>query len=128
MTQNELSSIVIGCAIEVHSNLGPGLLESVYEACLFYELKQIGLNVKQQEPLPVFYKGIEIPVGLKLDLLIENKLIVEVKSVKELQDIHTAQLITYLKISNIELGLLLNFNETRMKNGIKRIVNNFSNY
>ncbi len=126
MTQNELSSIVIGCAIEVHSNLGPGLLESVYEACLFYELKQIGLNVKQQEPLPVFYKGIEIPIGLKLDLLIENKLIVEVKSVKELQDIHTAQLITYLKISNIELGLLLNFNETRMKNGIKRIVNNFS--
>jgi GxxExxY protein len=125
MTQNELSSIVIGCAIEVHSNLGPGLLESVYEACLFYELKQIGLNVKQQEPLPVFYKGIEIPVGLKLDLLIENKLIVEVKSVKELQDIHTAQLITYLKISNIELGLLLNFNETRVKNGIKRIVNNF---
>lgn len=126
MTQNELSSIVIGCAIEVHSNLGPGLLESVYEACLFYELKKIGLNVKQQEPLPVFYKGIEIPIGLKLDLLIENKLIVEIKSVKELQDIHTAQLITYLKISNIELGLLLNFNETRVKNGIKRIVNNFS--
>lgn len=124
MTENELSSIIIGAAIEVHTQLGPGLLESVYEACLFYELKTIGLNIKSQVALPVKYKNVNIDIGFRLDLVVENKVVVELKSVNELNTIHTAQILTYLKLTEHKLGLLINFNETRVKNGIKRIVNN----
>lgn len=124
MTENELSSIIIGAAIEVHTSLGPGLLESAYEACLFYELQQIGLNVRRQVELPVIYKNVEIKVGYRLDIIVEDKIIVELKSVSALHDIHTAQMLTYLKLTNIGLGLIINFNETRIKYGLKRIVNN----
>lgn len=123
MTENELSSIIIGAAIEVHTELGPGLLESVYETCLFHELKEIGLEVERQVDLPVIYKDFCLEAGFRLDLLIQNKVIIEVKAVKELSDIHLAQTMTYLRLSNTKLGLLINFNETRLKYGIKRVVN-----
>tara|TARA_R110000737_G_scaffold93859_4_gene127315 strand:+ start:3382 stop:3759 length:378 start_codon:yes stop_codon:yes gene_type:complete len=124
MTENDISSLIIGAAIEVHTELGPGLLESVYETCLVYELKELGLKVNHQKELPVNYKGIMMDVGFRLDILVENKVIIELKSVSALLPIHSAQLMTYLKLTNLKLGLLINFNETRVKNGIKRIANN----
>lgn len=124
MTENELSSIIIGAAIDVHTLLGPGLLESVYETCLYYELKEIGLKVERQLDLPVVYKNVHLDSGFRLDLLIQDKVIIEIKAVKELSDIHLAQTMTYLRLSNTKLGLLINFNETRLKYGIKRVVNN----
>ena len=124
MTENEISNKIIGAAIEVHKTLGPGLLESTYETCLSYELKQTGLNVHQQQALPVVYKSVKLNAGYRIDLLVESKVIIEVKSVAALADIHTAQLLTYLKLKNLKLGLLINFNEVLLKNGFKRIVNN----
>ena len=123
MTENELSTIIIGAAIDVHTELGPGLLESIYETCLYYELKQIGLKVERQVELPVLYKNMLLDSGFRLDLLVQDKVIIELKAVKELGDIHLAQTLTYLKLSNLKLGLLINFNETRVKNGIQRVVN-----
>ena len=123
MTENELSSIIIGAAIEVHNALGPGLLESVYEECLIQELKMIGLEVKEQVVLPITYKGTQIQSKLKVDLIVQDKVIVELKAVQELSPIHAAQLLTYLKISNQRLGLLINFNELKIKNGLRRIIN-----
>ena len=123
MTENELSKKVIGAAIEVHRELGPGLLESSYEACLLYELKAMGLNVSSQVYLPVIYKDVEVKAGYRIDILVENKLIVEVKAVDMLAGIHTAQLLTYLKLKDIKLGLLINFNNVRLIDGLKRIVN-----
>lgn len=123
MTDNELSSIIIGAAIEVHNALGPGLLESVYEECLIQELKMIGLEVKEQVVLPITYKGTQIQSKLKVDLIVQDKVIVELKAVQELSPIHAAQLLTYLKISNQRLGLLINFNELKIKNGLRRIIN-----
>jgi GxxExxY protein len=125
MTENEISKIIIGAAIEVHKELGPGLLESSYEACLVYELQQQGLNVQQQLALPVVYKGVKLDAGYRIDIMVENKVIVEVKSVDALADIHTAQLLTYLKLKEIKLGLLINFNEVLLKNGLKRILNGY---
>ena len=124
MSENEISSKIIGAAIEVHKQLGPGLLESTYETCLAYELKQMGLVVKQQQALPVVYKEVKLDAGYRIDLLIENKVIVEIKSVDALADIHTAQLLTYLKLKDLKLGLLINFNSVRVVDGLKRIVNN----
>ena len=124
MSENEISSKIIGAAIEVHKQLGPGLLESTYETCLTYELKQMGLDVKQQQALPVVYKEVKLDAGYRIDLLIENKVIVEIKSVEALADIHTAQLLTYLKLKDLKLGLLINFNSVRVVDGLKRIVNN----
>ncbi|MBS4039578.1 MAG: GxxExxY protein [Flavobacteriales bacterium] len=124
MTENELSSKIIGAAIEVHKQLGPGLLESSYEACLVYELKLLGLNIKQQLALPIVYKDVKLDAGYRIDILVEDKVIIEIKSVDALADIHTAQLLTYLKLKDIKLGLLINFNEVLLKNGIKRIANN----
>jgi GxxExxY protein len=124
MSENEISSKIIGAAIEVHKQLGPGLLESTYETCLAYELKQMGLDVKQQQALPVFYKEVKLDAGYRIDLLIENKVIIEIKSVEALADIHTAQLLTYLKLKDLKLGLLINFNSVRVVDGLKRIVNN----
>jgi GxxExxY protein len=124
MEENKLSEKIIGCAIEVHKLLGPGLLESAYEECLFYELKQTGLNVEKQKALPLVYKNVKLDVGYRLDLLVENKVIIEIKAVECLNDIHTAQVLTYLKISGCKLGLLMNFNVLRIKDGIKRLVNN----
>ena len=124
MSENEISSKIIGAAIEVHKQLGPGLLESTYETCLTYELKQMGLDVKQQQALPVVYKEVKLDAGYRIDLLVENKVIVEIKSVDALADIHTAQLLTYLKLKDLKLGLLINFNSVRVIDGLKRIVNN----
>lgn len=124
MNENELSKIIIGCAIEVHRTLGPGLLESVYENCLLYELEENGLIVEKQVELPIEYKHINLEVGYKIDLLVENKVIIELKSVKEILPIHIAQLMTYLKLSDIKLGMLINFNEVKLISGVKRIVNN----
>lgn len=125
MSENEISSKIIGAAIAIHKELGPGLLESTYEICLAYELKELGLDVKQQQALPVVYKNVKLNAGYRIDLLIENKVIVEVKSVEALADIHTAQLLTYLKLKDVKLGLLINFNEVLLKNGIKRILNGY---
>ncbi|MDD2995050.1 MAG: GxxExxY protein [Paludibacter sp.] len=124
MTENQLSEKIIGCAIQVHKSLGPGLLESAYEECLFYELKQLGLFVEKQKPLPLIYKDVKLDIGYRLDLLVEKKVIVELKSVEALNDVHIAQMITYLKLSGCKLGLLINFNVLRLVDGLKRIANN----
>ncbi|MEP6806666.1 MAG: GxxExxY protein [Flavobacterium sp.] len=124
MSENELSRIVFGCALKVHQNLGPGLLESAYEECLFYELKKVGLEIEKQKPLPLIYEEVKLDIGYRLDILVENKLILEIKSVDTLNEVHFAQLLTYLKLTNCKLGLLINFNVVLIKNGIRRIVNN----
>lgn len=123
MTENEISKIIIGSAIKVHKILGPGLLESAYEACLLYELNLAGLHVLKQYPLPLIYKEINLQMGYRLDLLVENKVVVEIKAVENITDIHLAQVITYLKVSHCKLGLILNFNELILAKGIKRVVN-----
>ena len=120
---NEISGKVIGGAIEVHRELGPGLLESAYEICLRYELQQRGLRVEQQVTQPVFYKGLQLECGYRLDLLVENQVIVELKAVEAILPIHSAQLLTYLKLRQLRLGLLINFNVPILKNGIKRLIN-----
>jgi GxxExxY protein len=107
MNENEISQIVIGAAIEVHRALGPGLLESVYQECLFYELKERGLNVKKEVSMPIEYKEVQLDHGYRMDLLIEEKVVVELKTVEELHEVHTAQVLTYLKLGNYKLGLLL---------------------
>ena len=124
MTENELSSVVIGRALNVHSALGPGLLESTYEACLCYELAKTGLKVEKQKPLPLVYQEIKLECGYRVDIIVEHKLILEIKSVEAINDIHLAQLLSYLRLSNCKLGLLLNFNVLHMKDSIKRVVNN----
>lgn len=123
MSENELSKIVFDCALKVHKNLGPGLLESAYEECLYYELKKQGIRVEKQKPLPLIYEDVKLEIGYRVDILVENKLIVEVKSVEALNDVHLAQVLTYLKLSDCKLGLLINFNVTLIKNGIKRVIN-----
>ncbi len=123
MEVNDLTKTIIGAAIEVHRTLGPGLLESTYEACLFYELEQMGIFVERQVELPVKYKNVRVEIGYRIDLLVENQVIIEVKSVKELLPVHMAQMITYLKISNKSKGLLMNFNEAKLIDGVKRISN-----
>lgn len=122
--ENELTGVIIGCAMRVHTALGPGLLESAYETCLYYELNKTGLNVRKQTPLPLVYEDVKLECGYRVDLIVENKVIVEIKSVECLNPIHSVQLLTYLKLSNCQLGLLLNFNVLRLKDGIKRVVNN----
>jgi GxxExxY protein len=123
MEINEITKNIIGAAIEVHRTLGPGLLESTYEACLFYELEQIGLYVERQVELPIKYKNVSLETGYRIDLIVENEVIVELKSVKELLPVHMAQIITYLKIANKSKGLLMNFNEAKLIDGVKRISN-----
>lgn len=124
MTENELSKIVIGGAIEVHKNLGPGLMESTYEECLYFELVQSNLQVERQKPMQLKYKDIILECGYRTDLIVENKLIIEIKSCDNLLPVHNAQLQTYLKLSKIKLGLLINFNVKYLKEGIKRVINN----
>ena len=121
MTSDIITQKVIGCTIEVHRQLGPGLLESSYENCLIYELQQIGIKAVSQIELPVSYKGMKIDAGYRLDILIPDLLIIELKAIDKLAPIHSAQLITYLKLSGIKTGLLINFNVTKLVDGIKRI-------
>ncbi|MEQ1663223.1 MAG: GxxExxY protein [Thiobacillus sp.] len=121
---NLLGERVIGAALRVHTTLGPGLLESSYEICLHHELVKAGLAVKRQSPLPVLYDGIQLDAGYRLDLLVEDRLVVELKTVERLQPIHTAQLLSYLKLGDYRLGYLLNFHVISLRDGIKRVVNN----
>ena len=122
MEFDELSNRVIGCAIEVHRTLGPGLLESTYEQCLAHELRQNKIAFKLQHALPVHYKGMKLDCGYRADLLVQDALIVELKSIDALQGIHEAQLLTYMKLAQIPTGLLINFNVRKLKDGIKRMV------
>ena len=124
MTENELSNIIIGQAISVHSQLGPGLLESVYEECLTYKLIKSGISVERQKPIPLIFEEVKLECGFRCDLIVEDKLIVEVKAVEALNDIHLAQVLTYLKLTKLKLGLLMNFNVVRLKDGLRRVVNN----
>ncbi len=123
MNENEIGDTLLGAAIKVHSALGPGLLESAYETCLVHEIGQRGLNVRRQVALPLIYDGIKLDAGYRLDLLINDQVIVELKSVEKFLPLHTAQLLSYLKLSGLKLGYLLNFNVAHMRDGIKRIVN-----
>ncbi len=122
---NKITETIIGVAINVHRELGPGLLESAYETCMVYDLLQTGLKIEQQKPLPIIYRGVKLECGYRLDLMIENEVIVEIKSIEKLLPIHQAQSLSYLKLSNCNVGLLINFNVKILKNGIQRIVNNF---
>lgn len=119
---NKLTSKILKCAYTVHTALGPGLLESAYEECLFYELQQAGLKVEKQKALPLVYKEVKLDAGYRLDLLVENKVVIELKSVEALNDVHTAQVLTYLKLSKCKIGLLMNFNVKSLKLGIKRLI------
>ena len=123
MTENAISREVLNAAYKVHTALGPGLLESAYQECLFYEIKNLGLRVVKEWPIPLVYKEVKLECGYRADLFIESKFIVEVKSVDAFNDLHLAQILTYLKIANVPLGLLLNFNVKSLKDGIKRVIN-----
>jgi len=115
-------SKVLDCSFRIHSALGPGLLESVYEECLFYEFKKSGLFVEKQKPLPLIYKEVELKTAYRVDLLVEKKIIIEIKSVEALADVHMAQILTYMKLSTCKLGLLVNFNVKYLRDGIKRVI------
>jgi len=123
MTENELASIIFEAGLKVHRSLGPGLLESAYEECLFYELTNLNLSVEKQKALPLIYGKVKLDAGYRIDLLVEGKLIIEIKAVEVLNDLHMAQILTYLKLSKCKLGLLMNFNSVLFKNGIKRVIN-----
>lgn len=123
MNENALAKIVIGLALQVHKDLGPGLLENTYKECLYYKIQKAGLEVRKEVALPVVYEGVKLECGYRLDLLVENKLVVETKSVEGLNDVYLAQVLTYLKLGEYKLGLLMNFNVTLLKSGIKRVVN-----
>jgi GxxExxY protein len=122
MRENEISNKIIGCAIEVHKKLGPGLLESAYKECLYYELTISNLKVLKELPMPIIYKEVKLNHGYRLDLLVENRVVIEIKTVEGFTDVHLAQVLTYLHLGNYKLGLLLNFNVTKLKNGIKRVI------
>ena len=125
MKENKITEKIIQCAIKVHNSLGPGLLESAYKEYLYYELVKCGLTVKKEKPLPLVYEEVKLDCGYRLDIFVENSIVVEVKSVELLHDIHLAQVLTYLKVVNRRVGLLLNFNVIRMKEGIKRVINGY---
>jgi GxxExxY protein len=122
-TENEISNQIIGCAIEVHKALGPGLLESANKECLFYKIHQNGLFVEKEKPMPLVFEDIKLECGYRIDLLVENKVVIELKSVESLTDVHLAQTLTYMKLGNFKLGLLINFNVAMLKLGIKRVIN-----
>ena len=123
VSENEISRIVFDAGLKVHKTLGPGLLESAYEECIYYELLKGGLKIEKQKALPLVYEEVKLEIGYRADLLIENKFIVEIKSVEALYDIHLAQVLTYLKLANCKLGLLINFNVLLFKDGVKRVIN-----
>ena len=123
LNKNELSKFVFEAGLKVHRALGAGQLESAYQECLYYELQKLGLMVEKQKALPLVYEEVKLDAGYRIDLLVENKLVVEIKSVEALNDLHLAQILTYLKLSNCKLGLLMNFNTVLFKNGVKRVIN-----
>lgn len=122
MDENSISNEVIGLAIEVHKALGPGLLESAYKECLYYKISKSGLWVEKEKPIPLVFEEVKLECGYRIDLLVERKLVIEIKSVEALNDIHLAQTLTYLKLGNYKLGLLINFNVVLLKTGIKRVI------
>lgn len=121
--EKELTDKIISASIEVHKSLGPGLLESAYQECLFFELKSRGLKVVKELPCPIVYKGVKLDHGYRIDLLVENKVVIELKTVECFTDVHTAQILTYLKLGNYPIGLLINFHTKLLKNGIRRFIN-----
>ena len=123
MTENEISKIIVDCAFKIHTTLGPGLLESVYRETLGYELEKRGLQVKKEQPIPVIYENIKLELGFRADLIVENKIIIEIKSIESIAPVHLKQLRTYLRLTNKKLGLLINFNVELIKDGIRRVVN-----
>lgn len=123
MNENDISKIIFDTGLKVHKTLGPGLLESAYEECLYYELTKSGLFIEKQKPMPLIYDEVKLDVGYRIDILVERKVVIEVKSVDALNDIHLAQILTYLKLSQCKLGLLINFNTLLFKNGMKRVIN-----
>lgn len=123
MTEDEIAKAVIGLSIEEHKALGPGLLESTYKEALFYKINKAGLKVEKEKPMPLVFEEVKLDCGYRIDLLVENKLVIELKSVESLIDVHFAQTLTYLKLGNFKLGLLINFNVALVKDGIKRIIN-----
>ena len=123
MTENQIAAAVVDAAFKIHTTLGPGLLESVYESTLEYELRKRGLSVRRQIGLPVYYEGLKLELGYRVDLIVGDKVIIEIKSIEALAPIHKRQLLTYLRLANMRLGLLINFNVERIKDGIKRVVN-----
>ena len=123
MIENIITGKIIGCAIRVHNELGPGLLESAYEECMYYEIQHEGLKVKKQKPLPLVYHDVKLDAGYRIDLHVEDRIIFEIKAADALNDLHFSQLLTYLKLSRCKLGLLINFNVISIKDGIKRVVN-----
>ncbi len=122
MLFEDITKVIIGCAIDVHKELGPGLLESAYEECLSYELQKVGLKVEKQKAIPVVYKEIKLDCGYRADLIVEDKIVIELKTVDEFNPVHEAQILTYLKFADKKLGLLINFNVLRLKDGIKRYI------
>src|SRR5260221_8656862 len=124
MTENELSKIIVDCCFKIHTTLGPGLLESIYEELLTFELQRADLNITRQQGIPVIYEGIKMDLGFRSDIIVENKVIIEIKSVEAIAPVHQKQVLTYLRITELKLVLLVNFNEALIKNGIQRIVNN----
>lgn len=123
MEDNQLTGKIIGAAIDVHKVLGPGLLESAYKECLYYKLFQVGLNVAKEKPMPLIFEEVILECGYRIDLLVENRIVIEIKSVEAINDVHLAQTLTYMKLGNYRLGLLINFNVVVLKDGIKRVIN-----
>ena len=123
MPENEISNKIIGTAIDVHQSLGPGLLESAYKECLYYKLQEKGFFVEKEKPMPLVYEEVKLDCGYRIDLLVDRLVVIEIKSVEALNDVHFAQTLTYMKLGGYRLGLLINFNVSLLKNGIKRIVN-----
>jgi len=124
MNENEIAKIILDCSFEIHKKLGPGLLESVYEEILYYELNKRNISCQRQAPMPVIYDELKMEIGFRADIIVDGKVIIELKSVEAILDVHKKQLLTYLKITGCKLGLLINFNTALLKNGITRIVNN----
>ncbi|MEW6558025.1 MAG: GxxExxY protein [Elusimicrobiota bacterium] len=122
MNENEISKIILDCAFNVHTALGPGLLESAYRECLAYEINKLGLRVEKEKPLPLVYEEVKLECGYRIDLLVENKVVIELKVVEAFNDVHIAQILTYMKLSGCKLGLLLNFYTKSLKDGIKRLI------
>lgn len=125
MHENELTGKIIGLAIDIHNTLGPGLLESAYKECLYYKLFQSGLFVEKEKRMPLVYEEVKLECGYRIDLLVEKQIVIEIKSVEFINEVHLAQTLTYMKLGNYKLGLLLNFNVVKLKDGIKRVINNF---
>jgi GxxExxY protein len=123
MNENEISNRIIGFAISVHQNLGPGLLESAYKECLYYRIKKEGFSAEKEKPMPLIYEKVKLDCGYRIDILVESKVVIEIKSVEALNDVHLAQTLTYMKLGGYKLGLLINFNVTLLRDGIRRIIN-----